>query len=563
MSLITTFKKVLLIACIPISPVLKAQTDTLLQILQEELNRESEVLSKAEYPAYYIDYRVEDVNHVRVEANLGSLINTETSHIRMAQIGLRVGNYDRDHTHEIKGNYSGGMYFGNGAGGFVPVDNKPKALKQSLWRSTNSQYTSAVERYKQVSGQGGDSETPDFSKENTASYYEKPVPFKAEQKKWGTFTKKLSAHFLKDENIIQGRVQFTQEQGRQYYVNTEGTHVVQNKPSIFLLIAGQILTDEGERIPLYKTYSAASEGNLPSYDSLVNDVNDIIEMLKKLSEAPLAEPYTGPAILHPRVAGVFFHEIFGHRIEGHRLKSELDGQTFKEKISQKVLPGFINVYSDPTLSKFNNQDLNGYYHYDDQGVKAQKVNVVEKGYLKTFLMSRSPLENITQSNGHGRAQMGMDPVSRQSNLIIESSEPKTNKELRQLLKEECMAQGKEYGYYFVDVTGGYTQTDRYSPNAFNIMPTIVYKVYVDDRPDELVRGVDLIGTPLAMFAEIAATGDQRDVFNGTCGAESGGVPVSAVAPGLFVRRIETQKKPVALQETEKPLLPMPKLDDDE
>ncbi|MFT7161711.1 MAG: TldD protein, partial [Bacteroidia bacterium] len=198
---------------------------------------------------------------------------------------------------------------------------------------------------------------------------------------------------------------------------------------------------------------------------------------------------------------------------------------------------------DPSMTKYGDQDLIGHYKFDDEGVKAQKVRVVEEGILKSFLMSRSPLENFESSNGHGRSQAGLKPVARQSNLIIESSEPLNEKKLRKMLVEECIEQGKEFGYYFVDVTGGFTRTDRYNTNSFNIMPTLVYKIYADKRPDELVRGVDLIGTPLTMFAEIFATGSKKSTFTGICGAESGGVPVSATAPALFVKRIETQKKP--------------------
>nr|WP_236676097.1 metallopeptidase TldD-related protein [Chryseolinea lacunae] len=274
----------------------------------------------------------------------------------------------------------------------------------------------------------------------------------------------------------------------------------------------------------------------------------MIATLEKLKTAPLAEPYSGPAILLAPAAGVFFHEIFGHRVEGHRMKKEYDGHTFKAKINEYVLPKTLQVYFDPTLSEIDGKPLNGGFKYDDEGIKSQRVTVVDKGMLKTFLMSRTPLENLSHSNGHGRASLGMEPVSRQSNLIVETTKGVSMDELRKMLVKECKRQGKPYGYLFRDVVGGFTITDRYNPNAFNIFPTVVYRIYADGRADELVRGVDLIGTPLAMFAEIQATGNDRDTFIGFCGAESGYVPVSAASPSLFVRRIETQKKPKQHQE---------------
>jgi len=295
---------------------------------------------------------------------------------------------------------------------------------------------------------------------------------------------------------------------------------------------------------LYQSYFASDPAHLPSEEAILLDVNNLIAKLKLLRAAPVAEPYSGPAILYARAAGVFFHEIFGHRVEGHRLKDKTDGQTFKDKLKEQVLPKTLSVVFDPTLQNFNGQALNGYYQYDDEGVPGQKVTVVEKGILKTFLMSRSPIESFSKSNGHGRGQADNEAVSRQSNLIIENEKVVSMKDLRKMLIAECKKQKKAYGYLFTDVVGGFTTTQRYMPNAFNIFPTEVYRVYADGRPDELVRGVDLIGTPLAMFAEITAADDNRQVFTGFCGAESGSVPVTAISPSLFVKRIETQRKPV-------------------
>ncbi|MFA7600552.1 MAG: metallopeptidase TldD-related protein, partial [Bacteroidales bacterium] len=202
----------------------------------------------------------------------------------------------------------------------------------------------------------------------------------------------------------------------------------------------------------------------------------------------------------------------------------------------------ISVVFDPTINQYRGLPLNGSYQYDDEGVKGQRVLVVDKGVLKNFLMTRTPIENFPTSNGHARASINYQPVSRQSNLIVETARPYTDVELRQLLIEEAKKQGKAYGYRFEQVRGGFTLVGRYFPNSFNVTPIEVYRVYVDGRPDELVRGVDLVGTPLAMFSQIEALGDTHGNFIGTCGAESGMVPVSCCSPALFVKRIETQRK---------------------
>jgi predicted Zn-dependent protease len=268
------------------------------------------------------------------------------------------------------------------------------------------------------------------------------------------------------------------------------------------------------------------------------------------------EPFTGPAILSGKAAGVFFHEIFGHRIEGHRQKDEREGQTFTKKVNQPILPEFISVMDDPTRKHFKDEDLMGYYLYDDEGVEAEPVEVVKNGILKNFLMSRSPIEGFDRSNGHGRAQPGRLPVSRQGNLIIHSTKSIPRSQLRRMLIEACKTQDKPYGLLFEDISGGFTYTGRYFPQSFNVTPIVVYKVYVDGRPDELIRGVDLIGTPLTSFSKILACGDRLEVFNGLCGAESGAVPVSVVAPAILTGQIEVQKKEKAADRP--PVLPPPK-----
>jgi predicted Zn-dependent protease len=287
---------------------------------------------------------------------------------------------------------------------------------------------------------------------------------------------------------------------------------------------------------------------LAAIDRVANDVSALLR-------APEAEPFVGPAIFSGRAAGVFFHEIFGHRVEGHRQKDESEGQTFTKSVGTKVLPDFLSVVFDPTRRKVGAVDLNGWYDYDDEGVKGQRVTVVDKGVLKTFLMSRSPIRGFDHSNGHGRRQPGFEVVSRQSNLIVESANAVTEARLRQMLIGEIKKQNKPYGLYFRDITGGFTTTQRAGLQAFKVIPVIVYRVYADGRPDELVRGTDIVGTPLASFAKILATSDKPEVFNGYCGAESGSVPVSAVSPAILVSEIEIEKK--AKSQDRPPLLPEP------
>jgi len=219
-----------------------------------------------------------------------------------------------------------------------------------------------------------------------------------------------------------------------------------------------------------------------------------------------------------------------------------DAQTFVKKLNEPILPTFLSVVFDPTLERDGETDLLGHYAFDDEGVKARRVVAVDKGVLKTFLMSRAPVAGILHSNGHGRAMPGLPPVSRQSNLVVEASEAVPFDELVARLKREIRQQGRPFGLFFQNIEGGFTFTGRVVPNAFNVLPNVVYRVYPDDRPMELVRGVDLIGTPLTTFGRILAASREHETFNGICGAESGSVPVSASSPALLIGQIEVQKK---------------------
>jgi predicted Zn-dependent protease len=294
---------------------------------------------------------------------------------------------------------------------------------------------------------------------------------------------------------------------------------------------------------------------LPKDEVILAAIERVAKDLTGLLKAPVVEPFVGPAILSGRAAGVFFHEIFGHRVEGHRQKDETEGQTFTKSVDAPVLPDFLSVVFDPTKRKVGSVDLNGWYRFDDEGVPAQPVTVVENGILKTFLMSRSPIQGFPHSNGHGRRQAGMEVVSRQSNLLVESSRRVSDQRLREMLIAEVKRQNKPYGLLFDNITGGYTTTGRSGLQAFKVIPLVVHRVYPDGRPDELVRGADMVGTPLSSFNKILATSDRQEVFNGYCGAESGSVPVSAVSPALLVSEIEIEKKQKS--QDRPPLLPAP------
>jgi len=372
---------------------------------------------------------------------------------------------------------------------------------------------------------------------------------------WEKKVQEFSASFNKYPEIYEGAVGISSNATNDYLANTEGTTVQHGIASVRLSIYARTKADDGMELYCFESFDAHLADGLPGDAAIRQTIETMVRDLKALRAAPVIEPYTGPAILSGRASGVFFHEIFGHRIEGHRQKNEAEGQTFTKKINQPVLPDFISVIDDPTMERISGTDLNGYYAFDDDGVAAQRVTVVDKGVLKNFLMSRSPVAGFENSNGHGRKTPGFRTVGRQGNLIVQATSTVSDSKMRAMLIEEAKKQGKPFGLLFKDISGGFTLTGRSSPQSFQVTPIMVYRIYVDGRPDQLVRGVDLIGTPLTSFSQIVAAGDTPEVFNGFCGAESGYVPVAAVSPSILTAQIEVQKK--AKSSDRPPILPPP------
>ncbi len=476
---------------------------------------------------------------------MGKLVSDVHDQRRVLDVDLRVGSHQLDNTHSIRGV---AFELGRGTRGVeLPIGNDELALRTVIWRATDKAYRSAAERYEkvvtnlQVKVKEEDT-SADMSVEKALQYVQDTPEFTFNTQRWREQVRAISAVFANSPHIYSGTASIWSRFIVKRFVTSEGTVVRSYEPIVQLMVSCMTKASDGMTLPLYRSYTAFSESGLPPLDTLLKHAKEIRDLAIKLRVAPLAETFTGPAILTGRASGVFFHEIFGHRVEGHRQKDVNSSQTFKNFLNKQILPDFISVTFDPHKRSLGGEDLVGAYQVDDEGVAAQRVVAVENGIFKSFLMGRSPIEHFPNSNGHGRRQAGYKCVARQSNLIVSASKTVSVQRLHDMLREECKKQNKEYGLLFDDIEGGFTFTGRTIPNAFNVLPLVVYKVYADGRPDELVRGVDLIGTPLTTFNNIVAAADDTGVFNGVCGAESGGVPVSASSPSLLISTIEVQKK---------------------
>lgn len=530
------------------------QSDVLLSAARSELRRAVAGLGKLDPAPYFLGYSIQDQSLSVAIAEQGGLVNSTQTRLRTGDVIMRVGSPALDNTHQES--RASGI-----SSGVLPLDDDPDAVAHVLWQLTYAEYRKAAKAYlsvktaNQVHAQEEDT-SPDFSQE---APHKDIVASAAERGSDPALLNQLaqrsSAIFRKYPSVYRSLVMVSEQRTRSYFLSSEGTVLSFPSALVRLAIEAQTVADDGMQLMRVETFQADRLAHLPDEAEIARRVEKMATDLNALRAAPVAEPFDGPALLSGRAAAVFFHEVLGHRLEGRHQRGEQEGQTFTKQIHQPILPLFLSVTDDPTLATLNGAGLSGWYRYDDEGIPAQRVDVIQNGVLNDFLMSRMPIKNFDKSNGHGRAQPGFLPSGRQGNLIVSSSNTVKDAQLRQRLIDEVKKQGKPYGLYFEDIQGGFTLTQRAQPQAFQVIPVMVWRVYADSRPDELVRGVDIVGTPITALNRISVTGETVETFNGVCGADSGNVPVSSSAPAMLVSEIEVQKRGHAVERP--PILPPP------
>ena len=526
-----------------------------LKAMMQELDRSVDTLSKREPPLHYLSYELTSSTRSSVSASFGHVDQVFSRHNNLLDIDVRVGSPSLDNKREMRNARAQANRTGSVR---IPI-NDANAIRTHIWRATDLRYKLAAERLQKVQADmqmrtQDETEVDDFSNAKKVRGFQKSVALNVDREVWKQKLAKYTVPFARHETLVGGRAFFSAESRDVYFVNSEGSSIKTAEHSFRVSISASAQDDDGSNVYRYQDFYTKNEAELPDDQTIVAAAEKLGQEVIALLDAEDLAVYNGPAILSGRATGVFFHEVLGHRLEGHRLKSTSDAQTFKEKVGEAILPKSFSVYFDPTMTHYGDTALNGSYDFDNEGVQAKRVDIVEDGILKSFLMSRSPISGFEVSNGHGRKAVGFSPVSRQSNLIVEVSETVSKHDLKQQLLELVNESGLEYGLLIDDITGGFTFTDRTMPNSFRVSPTVVYKIYADGR-EELVRGVNLIGTPLTAFSNIVAASDDYNVFNGTCGAESGPVPVSAVAPAILINQVEVQKQQKSQESL--PILPPP------
>ena len=539
-------------------PVFAADDAWVLDAMSEELERNRKDLHLEGYePPYFIAYTVRDNDRWYVSGKNGALFSSTHTPSRMVHVDVRVGDYAMDSSEDAEFSFDSNQQWIPNQ--MAPIERSEAALRHVLWLMTDYKYKAALISYLKVKAKRvndpKERRVASMSRAEPVKLVEPVRPIRFDQKQWEDAVRKVSMVFMDFPDIFDSSVEVSAVRLTRYYVNTEGSRVATTDHYYQLYVTAVSRADDGLLVQDALAYYGRAASDMPGLEQVLKDSREMARRLLRMRKARVLEPATVPVLMSPEATGVFFHETIGHRLEGGRQENEEEGRTFKGHVGQQVVPVFLDIYDDPTQARAEGVPLNGEYRVDDEGVAAGKAVLVEKGVLKGFLMSRRPVEGFDRSNGHGRSDGFQRPVGRMANLFIRGSAPVPSARLREMLLEEVRRQGKPYGLIIETIAGGATNTSSYGFQAYKGIPRVAWRVDAVTGETELVRGFEIVGTPLSSINKIIATSDRYGVFNGYCGAESGSVPVSTVAPEALFAEMELQRAEEGKERL--PVLPPP------
>jgi TldD protein len=511
-----------------VSSATKSANDPVLRAMLEELDRSKAKLKLADVDApYYIEYRISDVDEFQIETVFGALRLQNRSHGRLLRVVVRVGNYKQD------------SYYGMGEGftNIAVVDDDIEALRHQLWLNTDRAYKIASEALtqKQAALKELNVEIPvdDFTQAPPVESVQPLARLELDSQNWTETLRAASALYRSDPLLQNFESSLHCSATNRYLVNTEGSVVRDGKVLYNFHVGGATQAADGMRLDRGWSFVAATASELPARAKVLEQAGKVITSLKELREAPMAdEDYRGPVLFSPGAAENIVDNLVGSNVLGKKPRLGTPARTtgaWTNEYKSRVLPDFISVKDDPTLVSFKNRVLAGSYAVDDDGIKAQVVAIIEKGKLLNYLVSRQPIRDFPQSNGHGRAGLGESPEPAMGTLIVESSEAMPPADLKKKLIELARQHDLKYGY-FVESVGG------------ELSPRVLRRVWVSDGHEELVRG-GMFGEldTRSLRSDIIAAGNDLEVSN-----RDGAIPNSIINPSLLfdelqVKRVEASK----------------------
>jgi TldD protein len=517
-----------------------ASDDPVLVAMRTELERSKSRLKMDQVAApYYIEYRVFDVDQFGAEAAFGALRADVRTRFRFLRVVVRIGDYKQD------------SYFGQGQGtlDFMPLDNDSVALHHQLWLATDRAYKAAAEaltaKQAQLKQLTIDQPVDDFAPADPVQSIGPLATLEVDPEPWKKMLQDVSSLYKSDPAVETFESNLSFQAVNRYFVNSEGTVVRSGETLYTMTVAGSTQAADGMRLARDSGYAVASAKELPSAADFTKRATKMLTTLKELRDAPLIdEEYRGPVLFSPDASATIFADLVGENVLGRKPELGKNSRTtgaFAASYKSRVLPDFLSVVADPTISTYAGESLLGHYEIDDEGVPAQKVSLIENGNLVNYLMSRAPIRDFPKSNGHARAQVPTgNPMPHNSNLIVSSSQPTPKAEMKKKLIDLCQQRNLPFCFY-VETFGG------------NLAPRLLYKVWTNDGREELVRGAafgDL--DTRALRNDLVTVGDDFRVSS-----HPQNIPHSIVAPSILFDELEVKR---ANQNKEKlPEYPAPSL----
>jgi len=501
-----------------------AKGDALLEALLEELERSKAQLRMDQVqPPYYIEYRVNDVEDFSAEAAFGALRESNRSRLRVLRVVVRIGDYQQDSF------YAQGL----GAASILPLDNDPIALRRQIWLLTDEAYKSAADAYaEKLSALKQFAADPnpidDFAHAPKVSDVGEMVALQVDQSTWDQTLEDLTALYRQYPDIqsVEASARFTAV--NEYFVNTEGTVVRQGRTTATVTLTGSTQAPDGMRLSRSPFWTEQQPRDLPTRETLVRESKTMLETLEQLEKAPIVEEsYRGPVLFAPDAANDIMAGLIGGNILGRKPQPGRPNRTtgaFATSYKSRVLPKFVTAVDDPTMKIFAGKTLVGSYDVDSEGVRAEPVTVVNEGMLVNYLVGRQPLRDVPVSNGHGRSTPGGTPQPSLGVLLFKSSDAESPRDLKDKLVHMASEAGQPYGYRVETLGPG---------NA----PRLLYRVYVKDGHQELVRGAIFNELDVrALRNDLLAMGNDPLVSN-----RMSGLPQTIICPSLLFDELEVKR----------------------
>ncbi len=577
----------------------QSDNDHTLEAMQDEMNRSVARLQlDDQQKPYFIEYRLVDVDVRAITSSFGTLFSSAHERNRVMCVDVRVGNNQLDSSDFISQN---GFQGSSSSAGEVGIDRDYNSLRQDLWQATDYAYKEALVAFSNkqafLNSLSRPPEIPDFANEPALVDVEPLVTPDWTSRNWEQEARAASKVLRGFPDLYGTRVHYYLVYTTYYLLTSEGTKVRISHSDAG--IEASLDTQATDGMPLHNFYSdyTPAPAGLPQPDDVSKGLIQAAQQLEALRTAPNVDDYEGPVLFDAPAAGSLLAQALEPSLSGARpplssvsafdqmMQQEGGHSEWSGRVNSRVFPLNVSLVDDPSAKDFQGQPLLGGFAIDDEGVRAERISVVENGILKNLLMSRRPGPDFLLSNGHARSVMLAPPipVPLSTNLFFQATDTINPADLRKKFIDLCRSNGQKWCIEikrmdnpalasqsqedFTDIISGLAE----GLSSGDRLPLLVYRIYVDDGHEELVRGAQIKGLDLRAFRSVAGIGNDFSVFNfmqngsggfagtalDTFGSVEGGMPSSIVAPSLLLDDVEIRGfhgEPRRL-----PLLPIPAL----